>query len=110
MSTRTNIISFQSFQAAKALRQNEQNLLDYQARLLSMDKVELLDEMVNFQKERTQRGQLTLDLVLKGRHLFKLLEENAETEELRTLTRSYRRHLDHEYATMTQQSSSGAHS
>ncbi len=93
MSTKTNVISLN---AVRAVRQTENALLDYQARLFSMDKVELLEEMVNFQKERTQIGELTLDLILRGKHLFKLLEENAETEELRILTRSYRRHLEHE--------------
>ena len=63
-----------------------------------MDKVELLEEMVRFQEERTQVGELSLSMMVRGRHLFKALEENAETQELKILTRSYRRHLDCELA------------
>jgi len=70
----------------------------YQARILGMDKLALLEEMVRFQTERSRRGTLTLDMVARGKYLFKALEERAETEELRSLARSYRRHLDFEMA------------
>ncbi len=68
----------------------------YQARILGMDKLALLEEMVRFQQERSARGDLTPLMMRQGRYLFKALEEKAETEELRLLARSYRRHLDHE--------------
>jgi hypothetical protein len=68
----------------------------YHARILGMDKLELLEEMVRFQEERTIVGQLTFPMMVKGKILFKALEGAAETQELRTLTRSYRRHLEYE--------------
>ncbi len=68
----------------------------YRARILGMDKLALLEEMVRFQQERSERGDLTVEMMGRGRYLFKALEEKAETEELRLLARSYRRHLDHE--------------
>ncbi|MEN9722409.1 MAG: hypothetical protein RJB38_395 [Pseudomonadota bacterium] len=70
----------------------------YQARILGMDKLALLEEMVRFQQKRSERGELTPQMILQGKSLFKALEEKAETEELRSLARSYRRHLEHELA------------
>ncbi len=72
----------------------------YQARILGMDKLELLEEMVRFQEERSRVGKLSLEMMVRGRYLFKALEENAETEELRLLARSFRRHLDYELAVL----------
>lgn len=61
-----------------------------------MDKLELLEEMVKFQEERSLRGHLTLEMMQRGLVLFEYLERSAETEEMRLLTRSYQRHLKHE--------------
>ncbi|MFN7685107.1 MAG: hypothetical protein ACK5QT_06810 [Oligoflexia bacterium] len=79
----------------RALKLDEAEL-DYRAKIIAMDKLSLLQEMVNFQQERTQVGELTLSMMIRGKFLFNQLEINAETEELRTLARSYRRHLEHE--------------
>ncbi len=67
---------------------------DYQAKIMGMDKVDLLNEMVNFQEERTRLGQLSAPMMVRGKILFKALEESAETEALRSLSKSYRRHLE----------------
>lgn len=72
--------------------------LRYRARILGMEKVELLEEMVRFQEERSRLGQLSPRLMREGRHLFQALENAAETQELRLLAGSYRRHLEIEYA------------
>jgi len=68
----------------------------YKARILMMDKHELLEEMVRYQEERKRLGRLTPSLMIRGRTLFAALEESAESEELQILSRSYRRHLDYE--------------
>ncbi len=68
----------------------------YQHFIDGMDKLDLLEEMVRFQEWRSKEGQLTPEMMVKGRILFKALEESAETPELKLLTRSYRRHLDYE--------------
>lgn len=81
----------------KNIKKENEIILSYKARLFSMDKLELLEEMVLFQHERTKIGHLTIDLILLGRVLFELLEKNAETHELKLLSRSYRRHLEYEY-------------
>jgi hypothetical protein len=52
--------------------------------------------MVSFQEERSKLGQLSLTMMIRGKILFKALEESAETEELKILTGTYRRHLEHE--------------
>ena len=75
----------------------------YQARILGMDKLALLEEMVRFQQERSQKGELTVEMMARGKHLFKALEERAETQELKLLARSYRRHLDQEMSQTLQQ-------
>ena len=85
-----------NLKAARELKDAESEDHAYRARILSMDKLELLEEMVRFQEQRTRQGSLTVAMMVRGRHLFKALEETAETQELRILTRSYRRHLDHE--------------
>ncbi len=89
----SNVISIRAF---KALRDTNAEELAYQARILSMEKVELLEEMVRFQEERKAIGALTPSLMLRGRHLFKALEECADSQELKILSRSYRRHLEYE--------------
>jgi hypothetical protein len=68
----------------------------YQMNINRMSKIELLEEMVRFQEERTAKGALSLTLMVRGRILFRALESHAETDELRLLASSYRRHLDHE--------------
>ncbi len=98
----SNVISLQ---AARSIRDAENEDHAYRALILSMDKLELLEEMVRFQEERSRIGQLSLDMMVRGRTLFKALEEAAETQELRLLTRSYRRHLDYELLEFRQKQS-----
>jgi hypothetical protein len=71
--------------------------LDYQAKILGMEKWELLEEMMRFQEERTRLGHLTPEMMSQGQILFKALEDSAETQELRLLSRSYRKHLRLEF-------------
>lgn len=93
--SKTNIVSLVAVREQKNAETEE---LAYRARILSMDKLALLEEMVRFQEERTSLGELTIQMMIRGKHLFKALEESAETNELRSLTRSYRRHLEAELA------------
>ena len=71
----------------------------YQSKINRMNKIELLEEMVRFQEERSASGKLTATMMVRGRILFRALESHAETEELRLLASSYRRHLEHELDT-----------
>ncbi len=66
----------------------------YASYINSLDKLELLEEMVKFQQERSRVGHLTVKMMVNGIVLFKALEDTAETPELRLLTRSYRKHLE----------------
>ena len=68
----------------------------YQIQINRMNKIELLEEMVRFQEERSSKGQLSLTMMVRGKILFRALETHAETDELRLLASSYRRHLEHE--------------
>jgi hypothetical protein len=81
----SNIVSLKAVRDVKEAETEEHA---YRAMILTMDKVDLLEEMVRFQEERSRIGELSLSI--------KALEETAETQELKILTRSYRRHLDYE--------------
>lgn len=85
-----------SLKAVRELKSCEAEELAYRAMIISMDKLELLEEMVRFQEERSSLGHLTPKMMTRGKILFSALEQTAETQELRLLTGSYRRHLEHE--------------
>ncbi len=89
----SNVISIKR---AREIKETKSQDLDYQAKILSMSKVELLEEMVRFQEERTEKGALTVEMMVRGQYLFTQLEKSAETAELKSLTKAYRRHLSHE--------------
>jgi hypothetical protein len=84
------IISLEKVREAKKTRESD---LRYQSKLEQMDKLELLGEMIRFQEDRSSAGELTLKLISRGQVLFKILENEAETQELRELARTYCRHL-----------------
>jgi len=87
-----------SIQAYREVRKAEKSDPAYEHKILSMDKVQLLQEMIRFQEERSRLGHLSPSMMTQGKILFEALEKAAETRELQILTRSYRRHLDHEMA------------
>ncbi len=86
----TQVISLDQAREAKKIREGDPR---YQAQLEQMDKLELLEEMMRFQTERTNSGKLTIKLIVRGQILFKILEAQAETHELRDLSKTYCRHL-----------------
>jgi hypothetical protein len=62
----------------------------------SMDKMQLLEEMVRFQEERSALGQearMTKPMILRGIAIFTGLEKTCDTPEMYSLASSYRRHL-----------------
>ena len=65
----------------------------YDQYLSSMDKLELLEEMVNYQTRRSELGILTPELQSRGIPLFTRLAASAETHELKTLAQGYLTHL-----------------
>ena len=103
----SNVISLK---AARELKNAESEDLAYRAKILGMDKLALLEEMVRFQEERSSLGELTLAMMLRGKFLFRALEETAETQELKLLTRSYRRHLEFELNAFREKNHSQAES
>lgn len=94
----TDMSNVVSLKAIREVRDAEQGDEAYKALILSMDKLELLEEMIRFQEERSKLGELSVSMMVRGKYLFKALEETAETQEMKILTRSYRRHLEHELA------------
>lgn len=73
----------------------------YETKIARMNKYELLEEMVRFQEERSEKGRLSLEMMVRGQILFRALETTAETSELRLLASSYRRHLEHEIESLS---------
>ncbi len=94
----SNVISFERFKKTAVVKavEKDPHIEAYVRMLRSMDKLQLMEEMVRFQEERSRKGHLTLDLIHKGIPLFEILERAAETDELRVLTRSYSKHLKYE--------------
>lgn len=90
---KNNVISLKALRDLKNIKDTDPN---YELRISKMQKLDLLEEMIRFQEERSKIGQLTLNLMIKGRILFSALENHAETQELKLLSTSYRRHLEYE--------------
>lgn len=88
---KNNIISLD---ALRTLKNATLSNPGYEVRITMMQKHELLEEMVQFQEERTRKGSLDVEMIVRGRILFAALQSQAETEHLRLLTRSYLRHLN----------------
>ena len=88
------IISLNVF---RAMKQAEKDQYEYHARILGMEKHELLNEMIRFQEDRSKAGKLSPEMIVKGKILFAALEKSAETDALKSLSTSYRRHLELEY-------------
>lgn len=94
----SNVVSISSFREKKKVLVE---VKDYISRIHSMDKIQLLEEMVDFQTWRSSCPELTMEMIVKGLILFPALEKSAETSELRLLTRSYRKHLEYELGSRT---------
>ena len=91
-----------SLSAIREMKRAEAEDYAYQAKILTMDKLGLLEEMIRFQEERSGIEELSPVMMIRGKVLFKALEEKAETQELRILSRSYRRHLELELHNISQ--------
>jgi hypothetical protein len=61
----------------------------YEARLKSLSKYELLEEMVEFEKVRAKVGSYTHDMVVRGKALFEALKQTAVTPEFENICDSY---------------------
>ena len=82
------------FSAERHKRQSVRQDPYYQSHINRMSKIELLEEMVRFQEERPAHIELSLTTMVRGQILFRALETHAETNELKLLASSYRRHLE----------------
>lgn len=58
-----------------------------------LDKLELLEQMVNFQERRSRMKEFTPEMRQEGIALFSALERTAETPELRIMTANYVKRL-----------------
>lgn len=75
-------------------KETEYDNFGYYLKIMQMDKQQLLEEMVDFQEKRSKVPELTTELIADGIILFRELERQAETDELRELAGSYWHHLE----------------
>lgn len=87
------IISLDQFRANKIKHRAAQA---YTARLQGLSKLELLEEMVQFQTEREELMEWSEELLNRGAALFERLQDTAETPELFSLSKSYLAHIEQE--------------
>lgn len=79
------------------------NVLKFERRESSWDRkygtmsmTGLLEEMVRYNEEKIRQSSLSMDMIVRGIALFSNIEKQCTTSELRLLSSSYRRHLEHE--------------
>lgn len=60
-----------SLKVVREMKQATKSDPAYHARILSMDKLDLLEEMMRFQMERTQLGHLTLLMMIQGQVILR---------------------------------------
>jgi len=65
---------------------------EYLATVMTMDKLELLDEMIRFQQMGGLKN-ITIMAAVRASHLFEVLEATAETNELKEVCMTYRSRL-----------------
>lgn len=82
----------------KKRKNPESDVSTYQARIDSMSKGELMEEIVRFQEQRKRNGGLTEEAIINGMILFKAMESKAETTDLKIFSKVYQRHLSYELA------------
>lgn len=89
-----DVVSLDQFRRGKGFQVLKDHA--YEAVLANMSKTELLEEMVRYQSKRAsyKDQEVPLNLMIRGKSLFKALSQAAETRELKILTQSYRKHLD----------------
>ncbi len=107
------VIDFIEFRKKRGVIEHDPH---YQLQINQMNKFELLEEMVKYQDQMREfnelleskpPGQKTLEdrsleerkrlkMLIQGKILFRALEERAETDDLRLLSTSYRRHCEYE--------------
>lgn len=91
----SNVVAFNKFR----IKSEHQSLSNrYSSFIYHLGKLDLLEEMVRFQERRSRDGNLSPEMMVEGKILFKALNEIAETEEMAILTKSYLNHLNYEYA------------
>lgn len=84
----SNVIQFPKKRSSKYKSYHELNQLS---------KGELLEHMVGFQEERKVFNHtMSKEMMEYGVDLFSLLEQCADSQELKILSRSYTRHLQNE--------------
>lgn len=89
-----NVVSLAKFRSDRSVKMEDQA---YRAKVASMDKIALMEEMVRWQETRSagDRSQLS---VVRGRIIFDQLEKTCCTPEMKTLASSYKRQLESEFS------------
>ncbi len=89
----SNVISLEVVRRQRGLLQDDPS---YHTKITRMNKFELLEEMARYHESKSGLIDPPLEVLVRGRILFRALELTAETNELQMLASSYRRQLEHE--------------
>ncbi len=82
-----NIVNLSSFR-------DEFSNPSYAAKIATMDRLGLVNEVIGFNEERYLNGGLNKDLMVRGLILFKNMAENAETPNFKEFAKTYHKHLE----------------
>jgi hypothetical protein len=80
----------------KKYKKEQRNQGLYSIKLKQMNKTELLEELIRFQKERSLFEGPSLEMILQGELLFQALITHCESTEMQKFAKTYLKHLKHE--------------
>ena len=83
------IINIKTYRVLKERKAQEQT---YRQRLLTMDKAQLLQELLNYH-DSYQKDPHNINVTLRGQHLMEILEQRAELNELQELSKDFQAKL-----------------
>jgi len=82
------------FQAAKNKKQNQNTDPLFQKQVDRMDRLQLMEEMIKYNDKRKEsKDPNGLFWIIRGIILFTAIEHKCETNDMKALASSYRRHL-----------------
>ena len=95
------VISLQKFRDSRVVIELDSKIIiepdsSYVAKIQAMSKIDLLEEMVDFQSARNRSKGLTPELIKRALPLFEALAKTADSAELRILSQCYFNHLLYE--------------
>jgi metal-responsive CopG/Arc/MetJ family transcriptional regulator len=80
----------------KEYKKAQRNRGAYTLKLKQMNKTELLEELIEFQKKRSTFDSISLEMIIQGEVLFEALILHCESIEMQKFSKTYLKHLKYE--------------